>query len=140
MDTTGLLIKAHVHPANQNDREGARCLLSRPAERLRRLQVLWVDQGYSGAPFVTWMQGAFPGCEVRVTTRQHPHTWIGADDGKVELSRPDFEILPRRWVVERTFAWLGRNRRLSKDYEGLPETEEALIYMAMVNLMLRRIA
>ena len=129
----------HVHPANQNDRDGARSLLSHPGERLAGIQVLWVDQGYTGTPFAEWVRSELPGCEVRVTRRQHPHAWLNNRESSEEKTSAAFEILPRRWVVERTFAWLGRNRRLSKDYEGLSETEEALIYLAMVNLMLRRL-
>lgn len=127
-----------VHPANLNDRDGARELLARPLKRLSGLKVLWVDQGYAGSPFATWLRGQMPRCELRVTHRQQPRQWIDPANPAATPQKPGFEILPRRWVVERTFGWLGRNRRLSKDYEGLPESEEALIYLAMVNLMLRR--
>ena len=113
-------------------------MFSQPCERLSALQVLWADQGYSGSSFAGWIREQLPGCEVRITRRTPPQTWVGRSEKAETKPRPDFEILPRRWVVERTFGWLGRNRRLSKDYEGLPETEEALIYLAMVNLMLRR--
>lgn len=113
-------------------------LLSRAPKGLSGLQVLWVDQGYAGSPFAAWLRGMLPGCELRVTTRRQPRVWMDLANPKARPQKPEFEIMPRRWVVERTFGWLGRNRRLSKDYEGLPVTEEALIYLAMVNLMLRR--
>jgi putative transposase len=139
VDTLGLLIRAFVHPANQNDRDGAKPLLSGLRSRLPDLQVLWADQGYNGAPFASWLGNALPGCELRVTTRSTPHLWTNETQNSQPPTKPAFEFLPRRWVVERTFGWLLRNRRLSKDYEGLPKTEEALIYLAMVNLMLRRL-
>jgi putative transposase len=69
--------------------------------------------------------------------------WVWVPEGQEPpvLEIPaGFQVLPQRWVVERTFGWLGRNRRLSKDYEFLPETEEAFIYVGMVRLMLRRLA
>ena len=132
------MIRTHVHPANQNDRDGVKPLLSCPDERISGLQVLWADQGYDGRPFANWLKKLLPGCELRISTRQKPRDWTTRSTAHPEATKLNFEILPRRWVVERTFGWLGRNRRLSKDYEGLPKTEEALIYLAMVNLMLRR--
>jgi len=102
---------------------------------------MWVDGGYKG-PFEGWVAAEL-GWRVEVV--QH------ADAGLRHVLLPEgapppaprpkgFRLLPRRWVVERTFAWLGRCRRLSKDYEGLPATEEAWIDLAMVGLMTRRLA
>jgi len=87
--------------------------------------LIWADGGYSGQPMIDWVF-ALAGWLFEVVKR--------SDDVK------GFQVLPRRWVVERTFAWLGRYRRLSKDYEVLPQTSEAFIYAAMVNLMLTRLA
>jgi putative transposase len=81
----------------------------------------------------------------RVEAVQHPDAgrrwvWVAPGQEPPPAPPPGFRVLPRRWVVERTFAWLGRNRRLSKDYEALPETEEAWIYLAMIRLMAARLA
>ena len=87
--------------------------------------MIWADGGYSGSPMINWVFD-LAGWVFEVVKR--------SDNVK------GFQLLPRRWVVERTFAWLGRYRRLSKDYEVLPQTSEAFIYAAMVDLMLTRLA
>ena len=105
-----------------------------------RLHHLWVDAGYQGQ-FVNWVKEHFS-WSVEVVK----HWWTGVrhvwvPEGVEPPPIPSgFHILPRRWVVERTFSWLGKFRRLSKDFEALPETSEALIYTAMTNVMLRRLA
>jgi len=124
VDTLGLLLMVVVHAADIQDRDGAKLVLERVRHRCPRLQLIWADGGYAGQ-LVDW-----------VKTICH---WI------LEIvKRPDdvqgFVVLPRRWVVERTFAWLGKYRRLSKDYEALTDTSEAMIYAAMVHLMIRRLA
>ena len=124
VDTQGLLLAVTVHPADIQDRDGAKLVLQRLLGRFPRLEHIWADGAYAGK-LVGWAQ--------------HIGGW------KLELVRRPayqhtFQVLPRRWVVERTFAWLGRQRRLSKDYEGLPETGEAWIFTAMTGLMLRRLA
>jgi len=140
VDTMGLIIKVRVHPADEPDGAGARPLLTALPERLPRLQLIWVDGGYKKA-FATWVAETLGWT---VTMVQHPdaglrRVWVGP--GQAPPERPSgFRVLPRRWVVERTFAWLGRHRRLSKDYEVLPETEEAWIYLAMSRLMTVRLA
>ena len=92
-------------------------------DQFPRLKVIWADEAYSGKLVAwAWVTGG----------------WLLS----VVRRRPDshcFEVLPRRWVVERTLAWLGRCRRLSKDYEALPETSEAWVYVAMIHLMLKRL-
>jgi len=92
---------------------------------LPRLQLLWADGGYGGNPFAVWVKATF-GWLWQVIKR--------TDDTK------GFQLLPRRWVVERTFGWLNNYRRLSKDYEELPNSSEALIYIAMTHIMVRRLA
>lgn len=92
--------------------------------RFPRLQVIWADGGYCGQ-LIDWA----------LTFGNWLLTIV-----KKDTQTPGFRVLPRRWVVERTFAWLGRCRRLSKDYEELPESSEAMIYVAMIRLMLRRLA
>jgi putative transposase len=121
VDALGLLLAVVVHPANIQDRDGAKLVLKRIRRQLPRLQLIWADGGYAGQ-LVQWV---------------HKHCgWI-----LQTVLRPvgvkGFVVLPRRWVVERTFAWLGRYRRLSKDYERLSETSETLIYIAMIHRMSR---
>lgn len=126
VDVMGLVLVVLVHQANIQERAGAQSLLQRAKRKgFARLSLIWADGGYSGQPMIDWVF-ALAGWVFEVVKR--------TDDLK------GFKILPRRWVVERTFAWLGRYRRLSKDYEVLPETSEAFIYAAMVNLMLTRLA
>jgi putative transposase len=123
VDTMGLLLAVVVHAANIQDRDGARLVIGSICGRFARLKVIWADGGYAGA-LIDWTRRA--------------GGWI------LEIVRRDetkryFEVLPRRWVVERTFGWLTRYRRLSKDYEVLPQTSETMIRIAMINLMLHRL-
>ena len=124
VDTMGLLLAVIVHAANLQDRDGARYLLTYIADWLPRLEVVVADGGYAGK-LVGWVQTTF-GWTLRVVKRT--------------ADMVGFEVLPTRWVVERTFAWLGRYRRLSKDYEGRTEVSEAFVYVAMIHLMLRRLS
>ncbi len=141
MDTQGLVIKAKVHPADLHDKEGAKLLLTPLAEQLPRMAKVWADSAYQGLK--KWLKETL-GWDLEVV--KHWWTglrwvWVPESQEPPALDIPaGFQVLPRRWVVERTFGWLGRNRRLSKDYEFLPETEEAFIYLGMVRLMLRRLA
>ena len=136
VDAAGLVLRACVHGADVLDRAGARRLVetARPDE-LPRLQLVWADQGYTGA-FAEWLEErrGWRLEVVRHPERQRWRYWLE------ERPRGVVRVLPRRWVVERTFAWLGQARRLSKDYERLPATAEAMIYGAMSRLMLRRLA
>ena len=112
-----------VHPANIQDRDGAKLVLTKLVGRSPRLQLIWADGGYAGQ-LVEWAQqvGNWTLSIVRRDAEVH-----------------HFQVLPRRWVVERTFGWLGRCRRLSKDYEASPASSEAWVYIAMLHLMLRRL-
>ena len=113
-----------VHSAAIQDRDGARLVLGDLMSRgLSRLTKIWVDGGYRGK-LINWAK-AWTGWVLEVVLR--PADQVG------------FKILPRRWVVERTFGWLGRYRRLSKDYEELPQSSEAMVYLGMIRLMLRRL-
>jgi len=126
VDVMGLVLTVLVHKASIQERAGAQSLLQRAKKKgFERLCLIWADGGYSGQPMIDWVW-KITGWVFEVIKR--------SDDAD------GFVVLPRRWVVERTFAWLGRYRRLSKDYEQLPETSEAMIYAAMVNIMLRRLA
>ena len=138
VDTQGLLLKAKVLPADQHDRPAAEEVLAGLHQPFPEVCLLWADTAYRG--LAAWLDEQL-GWSLEITR----HWWTGARvwvaAGQPPPERPaGFQVLPRRWVVERTFAWLGRNRRLSKDYERLCETTETWIYLAMTRLMLRRIA
>jgi len=124
VDTLGLILLVVVHAASVQDRQGARLVCLRAKRRYPRLRLIWADGGYGGR-LVPWV-GRVCGWVLRIVKR--------SDDHK------GFVVVAKRWIVERTFAWLGRYRRLSKDYEALPETSEAVIYVAMIHLMVRRLA
>lgn len=123
----GLLLKVIVTEANASERVVAAyallALLEENHQLLSQVQVLWVDAGYRGDSFAlaVWLM-----IQARVEV--------------IQRQGPGFEILPKRWVVERTFGWLNWYRRLSKDYERLPEMSEAAIYAVMTRIMLRRLA
>lgn len=135
VDSSGLVLCVQVHPADVADRDGARPLLEVAAARCTKLKHLWADAGYRGQ-LVAWIK-AHLGWSVDVVLP--PRRWGRYPEGVEPPPMPAFTVLKRRWVVERTFAWLGNHRRLSKDYEFLPATEENLIYLAMSRLMLRRL-
>ncbi len=118
----GLLLEVIVTEANGSERINGLALLLESQENLTRLELIWVDQGYQGERFKRGVEN-LSSATVEVMKRE----------GK------GFQLLARRWVVERTFAWLVKKRRLVVDYEKLPETSESLIYIAMVYLMLKRI-
>lgn len=137
VDTLGLALKLNVHAADVADRDGAVLVLDGLADERPRLAQLWTDAGYRGQALRRWLDQQ----PWTVTTVQRPSRWQWVAPGEVPPPQPaGFTVLPRRWVVERTFAWLGRNRRLSKDYEVLPDTTTAWCYLAMGRLMSRRLA
>jgi transposase len=136
VDTLGLLLKAHVHAADITDRDGAQLLLERLAGAFPRLQHIWADMGYRGRA-VEWIKAQL-GWTVEIVKR--PGKWGRYPIDVEPEPMPRWTTLPRRWVVERTFAWIGRYGRMSKEYEYLTESSEAFIYAAMVRLMLRRLS
>lgn len=123
VDTMGLVLMVVVHVANIQDRDGARLLLAKAKGLFPRLQRIWADGGYAGK-LIGWVQET---CG-----------WVLEIIKRNDVVK-GFKLLPRRWVVERTFGWLGRYRRLSKDYERLPESSEAMVYWAMTRVMVRRL-
>jgi putative transposase len=125
-----------VHAASVADSEGAKLLLERIGGSYPELEHLWVDAGYTEG-FVAWAEGSL-GLSVEQVKKGSAFTRVAP--GEKPAARSPFPILPRRWVVERTFAWLGRYRRMSRDYEARPETQEALVQVCMIRLMLRRLA
>jgi putative transposase len=126
VDTMGLLLVVLVHTADIQERAGAKLLLHRAVTKgFARLHLIRADGGYSGVDFTEWVWNLT--------------NWLFDVVVRPEGST-GFVVLARRWVVERTFGGFGRSRRLSKDYEQLPETSEAMIYAVMVRLMLKRMA
>ncbi len=124
VDTLGLLLTVVVHAASIQDRDGAKLVLVQVPERFPRLALIWADGGYAGQ-LVSWVK---ENCQrvLEIVKRSDKHK--------------GFEVLPHRWVVERTFGWFNRYRRLAKDYERSIESSEAMLYIAMIRLMLARLA
>ncbi len=124
VDTLGLLLSVYVTPADFHDTRGARCLLAGLAPLFPRLAKIWADAAYRGLELADWCQteGSW---DLEVVER------VPGQRG--------FSVQPRRWVVERTFGWLSRNRRLSKDYERKVQTSETLIQIAMLRLLIARV-
>lgn len=128
VDTLGLVLRVLVTAANVPEREGGKQVLVKVQQmgaRVSRLHTIWVDGGYDGEPFRRWLMD-FCRWIVQVVLRPQEHK--------------GFVLLPKRWVVERTFGWLNWCRRLSKEYEQLPQTSETFIYLAMIRIMVRRLA
>ena len=125
VDTLGLPLSAYVTSADVQDRVGARCLLARLKPFVPRLKKIWTDGAYAGEKLASWLEEQ-GGWELHIVER--------------DPQAKGFEVLPKRWIVERTFSWLIRNRRLSKDYERLVQTSETFIEVAMIRLILRRLA
>jgi putative transposase len=124
VDTLGNLLLLAVLAADIQDRDGGMDLVAHIKRRYPRIAKIWADQGYTG-DFVTWLKETY-NIDVEITKR--------SDDS------PGFVVIPWRWVVERTFAWLIRYRRLSKDYEFRTECSESMIYLASCHLMLKRLS
>ena len=152
MDTEGLVLGAKVHSAKVHDEDGIKLLLESARTELSRLKHLWVDVGYRGRGR-RWAEEALRLSVEVVRKPPKPvpekvaRTWAEewAKEGKeVDWQRlmppRGFRVLPRRWVVERTFAWISHNRRMGKDYKRLCTTGEAFVYAAMTRLMVRRLA
>ena len=123
VDTAGPLLAGVVPAADVGEREGARWVLHVTHRWWHALQKLWADQGYSGDDLAQWLLREY-GITLEVVSRP--------------ADQEGFVVLPRRWVVERTLAWLGRSRRLSKEYEHWPEYSETVIYLASLQLLLKR--
>ena len=157
VDTQGLVLEARVHGAEIQDREGIKILLDVAArERLpERLSHLWLDAGYTGqdkgagwvervldwtAEIVRHPPKPAPEEVMMRWAREWAKEGVDLDPKKFMHQKGPRPFLPKRWIVERTFSWVSQNRRLSKDYERLPESSEAFIYVAMSRLMARRLA
>jgi transposase len=140
VDTQGFVLKAKILPANITDRDGGQVLLTDIQYQFPCICHLWVDIGYRGR-FVQWVKDT-----LFWTVEVSRHWWQGirgvwVGPGQEAPTYPaGFQVLSWRWIVERTLAWLNFNRRLSKDFELLPQTGETWIYISMSRLMLRRLA
>jgi putative transposase len=126
VDTLGLLLGATVVAASTPERAGAQTLLTPLLPIFTWLRCLWVDGGFSGPDFADWVRTRRRKLKVEVIKRP--------------VDASGFEVLPRRWVVERTFAWLVQHRRLVRDYERTETSATAWIFVAMIRVMLRRLA
>jgi putative transposase len=124
VDTLGLLLVVVVHCAGIQDRDGAKLVCAQLEGTVPRLQRIWADGGYAGV-LVEWV-AAFAGWVLEIVSRP--------------AEAQGFVVLPKRWIVERTLAWLSRYRRLSKDYEETSQSSETWVRLAMIHLMLRRLA
>jgi putative transposase len=143
VDTLGLILAVLVHGADVGEREGAGRLLrgvlaARQAGLgwFKRLSHLWLDAGYQGQEWLAWVEATL-GWTVELVRKPGGGGWYPADVEPPAV--PAFTVVKRRWVVERTFSWLDGYRRLSKDYEYLPQSSEAMIRLAMINLMVHRL-
>lgn len=122
MDSLGLLMAVVVHAADIQDREGGLLVLDRISGYFSKIQLIWADGGYLGE-FIFLAKALF-GRTIEVIKRSD--------------KKSGFHVLPKRWIVERTFGWLSLYRRHSRDYEKLPESSEAMVYISMIQLMLHR--
>lgn len=123
VDTNGFVLRVLVHAADISESEGGIWLLNEHREALAALDIIRVDQGYK-AMFVEWVD-KYTTSTVEVVEK--PKDQVG------------FAVLPSRWVVERTFAWLGNYRQLSKEYDRRPESTEAWVYLASIDILLKRL-
>lgn len=123
VDTLGLLLCVLATAASMQDRDGARPLLSMLASSCRRVRLLWADGGYAGK-LLTWAQSAVKLAVVIVKRSDDAH---------------GFQVLPRRWVVERTLAWITSHRRCVRDYERLPQHHEGMVRWTMIRITSRRL-
>ena len=124
VDVEGFLLAVVVTAANVGDRMGAKLLVIVLLNSCTRLQLIWADSGYDGTPLAGWVHAV-----ARITLTVIKRTELHA-----------FRVVPRRWVVERSFGWLLRYRRLVRDYERRPEHHEAMVYWATIMIMTRRLA
>jgi putative transposase len=124
VDTLGLILKVVVHSADIQDRDGAKLIFKRMKKDFWKLKLIWADGGYAGK-LIGWVN-RYQHCKLEIVKR--------SDDVK------GFKVLPKRWIVERTFSWLSKYRRLSKDYEYRTDSSEAMMYIAMSHVMVRKLS
>ncbi|HEY0524384.1 MAG TPA: IS5 family transposase [Stellaceae bacterium] len=125
VDTLGLILMAHVHPASTQDHDGALPLLKEARRLFPFIERIFADGGYQGGTTAAAVK-ALGSWELEIVKRSDQAT--------------GFEVLPKRWIVERTFGWLGRCRRLAKDFENRTRTALAFLHLALIRVMVRRVA
>ena len=125
VDTLGLILAVVVHSADQQDQDGACLVLYSLWEKIKKVKTIFADSAYGRKGLPEFVKATL-GIMIELVKRQP--------------DQKGFQVLPKRWIVERTFAWLGFCRRNSKDYERNPETSEAIIQISMIHLMLKRLA
>lgn len=135
VDNNGFLLKCYIGPANENDRTGAIKLFANTAVNIKRV---YADMGYTGHKLRDYILNNYQ-IELEVIKRPRKY-YYALPDAPPLYMESEFKLLPKRWIVERTFAWLGRSRRLSKEYEGSIEVSQNLVYLAMCKLMCKRLA
>lgn len=128
VDTLGLLLAVFITPADVPEREGAQGFLSRALACFRWLRCIWADSGYNGMPFASWVAAHRKTGSLRLEVVEK------------EPGQRGFSVLKRRWIVERTFGWFMKHRRLVRHYEVKPKYAEAWLHIAMIGVMLRRLA
>lgn len=134
VDTEGLLLCVSVYSASIHDPVAAPLLFEKAQAKMKRVQVVWADQGYNTKKLRRWVEERYTskgGWRLEIKAREWRTAKLSGLTG--------FVVIPRRWVVERTFAWLYKYRRLSKDYEFFHHSSEAMIYLASAHLLLRRL-
>jgi putative transposase len=140
VDVLGLLLTVVVHAANIQDRAGISLVLSNLSTKYPSIQRIWADSGYNGKGILWVKENTKATLEiVRAPYENFRGYWV-AEGAPVPPPPPKgFHLVKHRWVVERTFGWLGRNRQLSKEYDLKMEHSEAWVQLAMIRLMLRRL-
>jgi putative transposase len=123
VDTLGYLLGLHIVPAHTPERAGAKALLE-PVLRRHSLRLIWADAGFNGPEFAAWVAATRPGTTLEIVRRLE--------------GQPGFQVLPKRWIVERTFAWLVRHRRLVRDYERSLSSASGWVFLAMIRIMLNQ--
>lgn len=138
-DTQGLILGCFVGAANENDRDGCKLALDNMTKKYSTVTKMWGDMGYTGKELKEYIKERY-NIDLEIVKRPPCRFWVHKNTPLelIPTRKARFKLEPRRWVVERTFGWLGRNKRLSKEYEYLTTSSENLIYLAMNRLMLRR--
>lgn len=138
-DTQGFVLGCYVGAASENDRDGVKMALDNMKEKYSNIKKMWADMGYQGKDLKDYVKREY-GIDIEIVKRPPCRFWVHKDTPLELLPQrdPGFSVQPRRWVVERTFAWINRNRRLSKEYDLLTTSTESFIYLAMSKVMLSR--
>ncbi|WOE62254.1 IS5-like element ISWpi1 family transposase [Wolbachia endosymbiont of Drosophila aff. chauvacae BK-2020] len=138
-DTQGFILGCYVGAANENDRDGMKIALNNMRTKYTKVKKMWADMGYQGRNLKNHIKEEYD-IDIEIVKRPPCRFWVHKDTPPELLPTREqgFKVQPRRWVVERTFAWVNRNRRLSKEYDLLTTSTENFIYLAMSRVMLKR--